>query len=468
MAEREVIIGLECHVQLDTESKLFCSCPAIAEQPNSACCEICLGMPGSKPVLNKKALEYALKVALALNCEINSEFFFSRKTYFYPDMAKNFQITQYEIPIGKNGFLTLPTGKKIKIRRVHLEEDPAALVHESGMMLSQRTLVDYNRSGVPLVEIVTDPDFSSPQQTREFLDQLTMILQYLKVFDIQQGTLKVDSNISLKGGARVEVKNITGKKGVEKALSFEAARQKGIVAKGETVQRETRAFNEATQTTRSLRGKETEEDYGYIFEADLTAIELSETYINSTKESLPELHDAKAKRFVEQYKLDEYTASVLARNAVLADLFDDVAKGTDPGIVAKFLTRELLAVVNRSGLDLSTLDLNRAELNNLFESFLKGNLTEKVVREAIIAYLTEGIKPMEFIEKYGLAKDLSQADIEKLVDEVLARNKKAVADLKAGEQKSMHFLVGQVMRLTKAKADPKTIQKIIKKKMMGG
>ena len=226
MAEAKdgVMIGLECHVQLATESKLFCHCPTAAEQPNSACCPICLGHPGSKPTLNAKALEYSIKVALALNCQINNEFFFSRKTYFYPDMSKNFQITQYEIPIGVNGVLTLSSGKKVRIRRVHLEEDPAALVHEAGMHASDYCLVDYNRSGIPLVEVVTEPDLTSPQEARDFLDQLTTVLSYLRVYSLSTGTLKADCNASVYGNSRVEVKNVTGKKGVEKALGFEIGR----------------------------------------------------------------------------------------------------------------------------------------------------------------------------------------------------------------------------------------------------
>jgi len=208
----EMVVGLEVHSQLATKSKLFCGCPTVAEEPNTACCPVCLGHPGSKPVLNAKALDYALKVALAFNCEINQEFFFSRKTYFYPDMPKNFQITQYEIPVGMKGFIVLSNGKKAGIRRVHLEEDPAALVHESGMGTSNFCLVDYNRSGVPLVEIVTEPDMDSPEEARDFLDQLTTILSYLKVFSPATGTLKADCNVSVYGNNRVEVKNVSGVK----------------------------------------------------------------------------------------------------------------------------------------------------------------------------------------------------------------------------------------------------------------
>ncbi len=465
----KTMIGLECHVQLNTESKLFCGCKTRAEEPNSACCPICLGHPGSKPVLNEKALQYALKVALALNCTVNREFFFSRKTYFYPDMAKNFQITQYEIPIGLNGYVNLGSGKKIRIKRVHLEEDPAALVHEAGVGESNCCMVDYNRSGIPLVEVVTEPDLGSPQEARNFLDQLTTILSYLRVYSLSTGTLKADTNISVYGHARVEVKNVTGKKGVEKALGFEIARQRNLLLQEKEIARETRSFDEKTMTTKSLRTKETEEDYGYIFEPDLTAFQLSEEEIEKIRKALPELHEAKARRWQEQYTLDEYTANVLARNATLGDLFDDIAKGDiDARIAAKFLTRELMAVVNRSGLDLDALALEAGEISSLLRLFLGGKITEKVAKEAIITYMTKGTKPTAFVEKYSLAKDVGEGELERAVAQVLAKHKQAVADLKAGKQKSLHFLVGQVMRLTKAKAEPRTVQKIIERKIKGG
>jgi len=465
MAEAKdgVMIGLECHVQLATESKLFCHCPTAAEQPNSACCPICLGHPGSKPTLNAKALEYSIKVALALNCQINNEFFFSRKTYFYPDMSKNFQITQYEIPIGVNGVLTLSSGKKVRIRRVHLEEDPAALVHEAGMHASDYCLVDYNRSGIPLVEVVTEPDLTSPQEARDFLDQLTTVLSYLRVYSLSTGTLKADCNASVYGNSRVEVKNVTGKKGVEKALGFEIARQKNLLLNEKPIVRETRAFDEMTMTTKAMRGKETEEDYGFIFEPDLTAIQLSREEIEKMRKSLPELHEAKAMRFQREFKLDEYTANVLARNFSLGNIFEDVAKKVDALVAARFLSRELLAVVNRSNLDLEALQLDAVEIGALLSLLLNGKITEKVAKDAIIAYLTKKIKPTDFIERHGLAKDLHSDEVEKAVEQVLASNKQAVADLKSGNVKTMNFLVGQVMRLTKAKAEPRLVQKIIEK-----
>jgi len=465
--EKGVMIGLECHVQLDTASKLFCGCKTEAEEPNSACCPICLGHPGSKPVLNAKALNYALKVALALNCELNKEFFFSRKTYFYPDMSKNFQITQYEIPVGLKGHITLSSGKKVAIRRVHLEEDPAALVHETGMGTSNFSLVDYNRSGIPLVEIVTEPDMESPEEARDFLDQLTTILSYLKVYSPTTGTLKADCNVSVYGNSRVEVKNVSGKKGVEKALAFEIARQKNLLLNEKEIVFETRSFDEKTMTTKATRSKETDEDYGYIFEPDLTAYSLSESEIESLKKALPELHAEKSKRFKEQFSLDDYTANVLANNFGLGLLFEAVIKDVSPELAAKFLTRELMAVVNRSEVDLDSLELDSNEISSLLRLLSSKKITEKVAKESIIAYLSKNVKPTAFIEKKGLAMDLGKGEIEKAVEKVLKENKQAVADLRRGKQKSLNFLVGQVMKMTRAKAEPRHVLEMIMKKVKG-
>ncbi len=465
--EKGTMIGLECHVQLNTDSKLFCGCKTTAEEPNSACCPICLGHPGTKPVLNAKALDYAMKVALALDCEINQEFFFSRKTYFYPDMSKNFQITQYEIPVGEKGHIMLSNGKKVGITRVHLEEDPAALVHTEGMGSSNFCLVDYNRSGIPLVEIVTDPDMETPEEARDFLDQLTIILSYLKVFSPTTGTLKADCNVSVYGNNRVEVKNVSGKKGVEKALAFEVARQKHVLLEDKEIAMETRAFDEEKGTTRATRSKETEADYGYIFESDLTAFRLKKSEIDEMRNKLPELHGAKSKRFTEAFGLDEYTSKVLAGNFALGNLFEQVAKDTDANLAANFLTRELMAVVNRSELDIDSLELDSKEISSMLSLRSSGKITEKVAKDAIIVYLTKGVKPTKFIDGQGLAMDLNKGEIEKAVEKAMAENKAAVADLKRGKQKSLNFIVGQVMRLTRAKANPKEVQNIILKRIKG-
>jgi len=461
----KTIIGLEAHVQLNTESKMFCSCPTEGAEPNSACCEICLGMPGSKPMLNSKAVDYALKLALALNCKINNEFFFSRKTYFYPDMAKNFQISQYEIPLAVDGYINLRNGKRIRIRRIHMEEDPAALVHAEGLGASEATLVDYNRSGIPLVEVVTEPDMASPEEARAFLDELITILEYLEIFVSGKNAMKADSNISIEGSERVEVKNITSFKGVEKALAFEVLRQKNMIKRGEKIARETRGFDEATNTTKSLRIKETEEDYGYIFEPDLTKIELGETAIDDARKALPELHEAKALRFAKQYKIDEYTAKVLASDPLLANVFEEITKTTDAKIAAPFLTRELLAILNYDNLNLRDVGLNVQHLVQLLKLLQDGKITEKSAKETAIKMVHEKVAPLQYIEKMGWIKSMGEKEIGELAEGIIAQNKKAVEDYKSGNEKAFHFLLGLVARSAKGKAEPRIIERIIKQKI---
>src|SRR3990167_3615708 len=283
-----LIIGLEVHCEINTDTKLFCSCPTKGnEEPNTRCCEVCLGHPGSKPVLNKKAVEYALKLCLALNCKINKELIFSRKSYFYPDMAKNYQISQYEIPLGSNGSLKLRSGKEIGIIRVHMEEDPASLVHPAGMQESAYVLVDYNRSGNPLLEIVTEPCMESAAEARDFMKQLITILDYLGIFDVNNGIIKADANISIKesGFVKQEVKNITGFKEIERALNYDIARQKEAVKEGKKIVQETRAWDSEKGISFTLRKKETEDDYGYILDPDLVKTEINKEMVGRIKRS---------------------------------------------------------------------------------------------------------------------------------------------------------------------------------------
>ena len=463
--EKKVIIGLETHVQLNTMSKLFCGCKTQAVEPNTATCPVCLGHPGAKPVLNKAAVGMALKIALALNCKINPEFFFSRKTYFYPDMAKNFQITQYEVPLGENGHVVLSSGKKILIQRIHLEEDPAALVHEEGMQSSSFSLVDYNRSGLPLVEIVTTPCIESAAQAREYLNALLGILGYLDVFVLGKNSLKADANISIGGGERVEVKNVTGFKAVEAALSFEEKRQKSLAGEGKKIVRETRGFDEANQSTFSLRSKETEEDYGYIFEPDIPKIVVSQEWLAELNKSLPELPEQKARRFQKQFNLPDFEAKVICSDRELSTIFEESAKKVEPVFAARFLARELLGTLNYNSLSLNELGLKAPEIIRLLELLSSGNVSEKNAKLALIKYATEKIVPSEFLGKNNLLIDVTGGDVEKIVEKILAKNPQALLDVKAGKEKAMNFLVGLAMRETKGKAQPREIQKIIKGKI---
>ncbi|MCD6434311.1 MAG: Asp-tRNA(Asn)/Glu-tRNA(Gln) amidotransferase subunit GatB [Candidatus Diapherotrites archaeon] len=465
MSEKKpkAIIGLEVHVQLNTNSKLFCSCPTDAEEPNTACCEICLGMPGSKPKLNEKALEFALRIALALNCKINREFFFSRKVYFYPDMAKNFQITQYEVPLAEKGFIELQSGRKISIRRVHIEEDPASLIHEANY-----SLIDYNRSGIPLVEIVTEPQLRSAAEAKEFLDSLIKILEYLEVFDSRRNTIKADVNISLEGSERVEIKNISGRKAIEAALEFEESRQRSLIAEGKKIERETRGFNAEKGITFTLREKEFEEDYGYIFEPDLTKFKIAKEFLEKVKREIPELHIAKAKRLQEEFSLPKNVAETLAGEKALAELFEFLTKKINPELAASFLTRELLAILNRDNLKLAELDLDAKEIAEMLVLLQENKITEKTAKEAMINYVHKKETPKKFIERNNLLIEFDTKEIEDIVDAVFAEHKKAVDDYKKGKKEAINFLVGQVMRIAKGKAEPRIVRKIIIKKLRGG
>ena len=457
----EFICGFEMHLPLKLESKLFCACQIVSKEtePNSATCPTCLGMPGSKPVLNKKAVDFAVKLAFALNCKIEKTFFFSRKTYFYPDLAKNYQISQFELPIGKGGFVQLDSGKKIRISRLHLEEDPAALVHESGVGQSDHVLVDYNRSGNPLCEVVTEPDINSAEEAKEFLDKFNSIVSYLDIFDSDNFVVKADTNISIKGGQRVEVKNVTGGKNIQAALDYELKRQKAALQKDKKIEKETRGFDEATGTTFSLRKKESEEDYGFIADPDLPPIELDNAWLEKIKSSLPELAAEKAGRFIKKYKLKEYDAKVLASSKELAEIFEQAASHVSAEVASKFLTRELLGILNYNGLSLKGSHVAANDLIGLLKLIEAGKVSEKNAKQATIAYCLEKIPPQKYLEQNNLLIDMASADISAEVKAVLDANKKAVDDLRQGNTKSMNFLVGQVMRAVKGKADARQIQK---------
>jgi aspartyl-tRNA(Asn)/glutamyl-tRNA(Gln) amidotransferase subunit B len=328
-----VMIGLETHVQLNTRSKMFCGCanPVNLDeepQPNTLTCPTCLGMPGSKPRTNRAAIDAGIRLALALECRVEPRFFFSRKTYFYPDMSKNFQITQYEVPLCRDGRMSIMAGgrmKRIRITRIHLEEDPAKLVHVGGLG-GKHTLVDYNRSGIPLAEIVTEPDFSSPAEAREFLQKLAAVLEYLGLYDpASRAVFKSDANVSLSGGERIEIKNITGTKEIEQALKYEIARQRNMLSRGVKVRRETRAWNPDVGSTQPLRGKEEEAEYGYIFEPDLARIEVGRQELAKARKALPELPDAKRDRYVRRFGMSGKVAESLVSDPQVAAFFEEVS-----------------------------------------------------------------------------------------------------------------------------------------------
>ena len=462
----DIVIGMEVHVQLDTASKLFCNCPTQGNnEPNTRTCVTCLGMPGSKPVVNKKAIEYAIKLALATKSKIAEEVIFSRKSYFYPDMSKNFQISQYEIPLAKGGSISLREGKKIKLKRIHIEEDPAALIHPSGMQKSSFVLIDYNRSGNPLVEVVTEPDISSPNEARDFMKQLINILNYLKIFDIEKCIIKADANVSIKESnyIKVEIKNITGFKEIERALNYEVLRQKKGVEEGKKIIQETRAWNAEKGITFSLRQKEVEEEYGYIIEPDLTIVELKKEWINEIEKSLPELAHEKVKKFISKHKISKIDAEVIAAEKELAELFEKVALEIDPILAAKWLRRELVRVLNYTKKTLREIEIDEKQIIDLLRLIENKKITETTAQKLMERLIEKPFDVKEHVKKQGLEAVSDKKEIEKYCKEAIKENPQAVKDYKAGVEKALHFIVGKVMEKSKGKATPKEVNEIVKR-----
>ena len=462
----EIVIGLEIHTELNTDSKLFCSCPTHgSEEPNTRTCAVCLGHPGSKPVVNKKAIEYALKLALATKSKISPELIFSRKSYFYPDMAKNYQISQYEIPLAVKGKIKLRKGKEISLIRIHMEEDPAALVHIGDMQKSPFVLVDYNRSGNPLVEVVTEPELASPDEARDFMNQLIIILGYLEIFDVNKGIIKADANVSIKesGYTRAEIKNITGFKEIERALKYEVERQKQAVKEGKKIIQETRAWNSEKGVTFSLRAKELEEEYGYIAEPDLVRIELKDEWIKTIEKGLPELADEKKEKFLKEHKIEETTAQVLAKDKELALMYEKVSAAVDPSLAAKWIRRELSRVLNYHKKKLKDAALTEQHLIDLLTLIENKTITEKVAQKLIEQLVEKPFDVNDYVKLQGLEAVSDKGEIEKFCKEAIKEAPKAIEDYKAGNEKALNFVVGIVMKKSKGKATPKEVNEILKK-----
>jgi len=455
-----VKIGLEVHVQLNTNTKLFCGCPnKFTNEPNTNVCEICMGFPGSKPRLNKKAFEYAIRIGLALNCKFPEEMFFSRKSYFYPDMPKNFQITQYEVPLGKNGYLDSGE-KKIGITRVHMEEDPSRIVHIGSITKAKYILVDDNRSGTPLCEIVTDPDFTSPKEARIFLQKLSSILEYLGVYDSSiEGSMRVDSNISV-AETRVEIKNISGFKDVEKALNYEIIRQNNVLRRNGKIERETRGWDAGSGVTRSLRSKEQEEEYGYIFEPDLTRITLDRKMIGKIKSGLPELADEKVRRY-EKMGIQKDLALAITSEPDLAEMFEEVIKKADAKLTAIWFGGELKKTLNFSNLRIKDTGIKPEHLIKLLKMIDEENITVKSA-EIMMREMVKNPRDPETMTT-NMERIHDEEVLSAMAKEVMSENVRAILDYKAGKEEAFHFLVGQIMRKTKGRGDPETVRKVLRK-----
>ncbi|MCS7143484.1 MAG: Asp-tRNA(Asn)/Glu-tRNA(Gln) amidotransferase subunit GatB [Archaeoglobaceae archaeon] len=466
----DVVIGLEVHAQLNKlKSKLFCSCPTDYHKssPNTHVCPVCLGMPGAMPVINREAIKSAIRVALALNSKIQPMTVFDRKNYFYPDLPKNFQISQYDRPLALGGYVSIESDggeKRIQLRRIHIEEDPGKLSYKGSITTANYSMIDYNRSGMPLLEIVTEPVISSPKEARIFLNKLRMILEYLDVFNGElEGAMRVDANISIAGGNRVEVKNISSFKGVEKALNYEILRQKNLLKRGKAVVRETRHFDEAQEITLSLRSKEEEQDYRYFPEPDLPVIFTAEL-IKEVEGTLPEMPEEKKERLKREYGIPENYAKVLILDLKMTDYFERVAKLIEPKIAVTWIVDILRGELNYR--DWSFYEcfekFQAEEFAKLLRFFLDEKITEKGVVEVIRTKLDKGGDIEKIIAEKGLFA-IPKSEIEKFCKEAIQENPKAVQDYLNGKKQALNFLVGQVMKKTKGRADPEETAKIIAK-----
>jgi aspartyl-tRNA(Asn)/glutamyl-tRNA(Gln) amidotransferase subunit B len=472
----QIRIGLEVHVQLTSlKTKLFCGCSSDykGKDPNTLTCPVCLGIPGALPVLNEKAVDYAVMAALALNCKISERMFFFRKNYYYPDMPKNFQISQYDkaggVPLAVDGFLDIDVGKKrkkIRIGRVHMEEDPGRLVHQGAIDTSPYTLVDYNRAGISLIEIVTEPDLDSPKEARIFLQKLRSILEHLGIFSGRlEGSMRCDANISLRGGTRVEVKNISSFKEVERALGFEIMRQKNLVKRGVAVKLETRHWDENRRVTVSLRTKEEEHDYRYFPEPDLVPIVITEDFIEKVKGLMPELPDARINRFVHDYSLPRYDAEVLVSDKALADFFErSVQLYNRPKEISNWMMSDLLRNLYENNLELTESKITPEHLVEMIKLINEGVISGKIGKRILPEMVLTGKSPSQIIEEKGLVKIGSRDVLEDAVEQVFRENAKCVQDALTDEG-AVHFLVGQLMKATKGKADPQLANQMIQEKL---
>lgn len=467
----ESVIGLEIHAQLATESKIFCSCPNnFGDAPNSNVCPICLGHPGVLPVLNKEAVEYAILMGLATNCEISHISTFARKNYFYPDLPKGYQISQYEYPICKNGFLVIETEngeKKIRLNRIHLEEDAGKSIHDQGDF----TKIDLNRSGTPLIEIVTEPDIRTPQEARLFLSSIRQLLRYLKISDanMEEGSLRCDANVSIrplgetKLGVKTEIKNMNSLRHVEKAIEYEIRRQIELVEDGCPIEQETRLWNPDKEITISMRSKEDAQDYRYFPDPDLLPIVVEQNYLDEIKNRLPELPLAKKKRFINEYKLPAYNAEVITADIDVANYFEEAAKlSKDPIAASNWIMVEVLKVLNEKNIAIANFSISPNSLSKLILKINDGTISQKIAKDIFEEMLTTNLDPETIINQKGLSQINSPEEIKKAINDLLIEFNEQVRQYKEGNQKVLGYLVGQLMKKTQGKANPQLANKLLK------
>jgi aspartyl-tRNA(Asn)/glutamyl-tRNA(Gln) amidotransferase subunit B len=476
--EYEPVIGLEVHAELRTRSKMFCSCAvvdSVSAPPNTAVCPVCTGMPGTLPVVNQMAVEYGIRVALALGCTVNPVSIFARKNYFYPDLPKGYQISQYEEPLAVNGKLVIQTSegeRTIRVRRVHLEEDTGKLTHVNG-----GSLVDLNRAGVPLLEIVSEPDMRSVEEARAYAESLREILRYLEVNsgDMEKGVIRFEANISVRPqgadvlNTRVEIKNLNSFRALERATAFEIARQSKIMANGEIVEQETLGWNDVKETTYSQRSKEDAHDYRYFPEPDLPPLVVDESWLERVRAELPELPRARYQRFVEQYGLTAYDAGVLTADKAIAEYFEAAVNPksqienqkssiVNPKSVANWMTGDLFSLMNQAGITVAGLKVRPEALAELVGLVAAGEINQSTGKIVLTEMFQSGVSAAEIVEARGLKQVSDESLLAKLVKQVLDENPEQVASFKAGKETVANWLFGQVMRKAAGKANPQVVR----------
>lgn len=470
ISDYEVIIGLEVHAELSTKTKIFCSCPTeFGGAPNTHTCPICMAMPGTLPVLNEKVIEYAVKAGLATNCEISKNSKNDRKNYFYPDLPKSYQISQFDRPICEHGFIEIETeqGKKnIRLTRIHIEEDAGKLNHDE---FGGGTLVDLNRAGVPLIEIVSEPDLRSAEEVEQYLRKLKSILEYIEVSDckMQEGSLRADVNVSVrrKGetelGTRTEMKNMNSFRSIVRAIEYEVNRQIDIIEDGGKVEQETLRWDDVSGKTFSMRDKEDAQDYRYFPDPDLVAIKLSEEYINDIKNNLPELPESRKHRYLNNYNLSEKDAKLITSSKYLSDLFEDSIKiCNNPKAVNNWIISDISRILNETEMEPIEIPFDANQLGKLVILIDKGTISSSIGKKVLVELFENPRDPEEIIKEKGWIQISDEGAIKEVVIKVLQANPQSIADYKGGKDKALGFLVGQAMRETKGKANPQMLNKM--------
>jgi len=473
----EVVIGLEVHAQLNTATKIFCGCPtAFGAEPNSHTCPVCLAMPGALPVLNAAAVDKAIALGLAIGAELNRHSIFARKNYFYPDLPKGYQISQYELPVVGKGTLTvqLPDGgeKVVGVTRAHLEEDAGKSLHEAFIGQSG---IDLNRAGTPLLEIVSEPDMRSPAEAVAYLKKLHTLVRYLDICDgnMQEGSFRCDANVSLRRsgapyGTRAEIKNLNSFRFLEKAIEYEIVRQRDILESGGQIVQETRLYDANRDETRSMRSKEEANDYRYFPDPDLLPLVLDESRIERIRDILPELPDAKRTRFMSQYNLTAYDAGVLTAGRVLADYYEQVAAGVDGKLAANWVMGDLLGALNKASIEIEDCPVSAEKLRLLVQRIEDQTISGKIAKEIFEEIFYRGGEVDAIIEDRGLRQITDVAAIAAMVDAIVTANPQQAADFRAGKDKLLGFFVGQVMKASQGKANPDQVNAILLERLQKG